>query len=241
MKSHGTWMLCSLVICTVACSEYFPFVIQNIYPGPSWIAVLISTFCITVFVELIPQCLIPTRALVWGYYCRWIIWTCMWFTAIVSWPIAFIFNHVSLQTNSRIALKNDELRAFIKYHHKAEKNGGQLGPDATRIMIGALNLDNHSIRHLSLGRPDNWLEDKDLEKAVLVDPKIRITSWDCVKMIGIEDQINDEFINKVKRWSYSRIPVVAGPEMQRDREDFKSQDRWESTRIYGLLHLKVWR
>ncbi|POS88398.1 hypothetical protein EPUL_000045, partial [Erysiphe pulchra] len=238
LKSHGTWMLCSLIICTVACSEYFPFVIQNLFLGPPWIAILISTICITIFVELIPQFFIPARPLTWGYYCRPMIWTCMWVTAVVSWPISLFLSHISLTTNDRSVFSNHELKAFIKYHEKSEKKGGGLSREASQIMIGALNLDNCVIGESLLGQESHNLHTKNKsEIAAQISQKDMIKSWSSVKTIDIDDMINNDFIKKISYWSYSRLPVVGAHRRQQCSQKNKLEYYSEDIQIYGSLHL----
>ncbi|RKF79671.1 DUF21 domain-containing protein [Golovinomyces cichoracearum] len=238
LKYHGTWMLCSLVICTVACSEYFPFVIQSLFPGPPWISILISTFLITIFVELIPQFIIPARPLIWGFYCRPIIWTCMWLTALISFPTAYILSYVSKGPHSREVFTNEELKMFIKYHEKSQKNGGRLSRDASQIMLGALNLDFRCIGDFFNDKAGpKLLVTEDLEKAIspLRSKKI-VTDWASVRMINIDDSVNQDFIAKVKSWSYTRLPVIGRPERHQDLGSFDPEE-WESIQIYGYLHM----
>ncbi|RKF53561.1 DUF21 domain-containing protein [Erysiphe neolycopersici] len=231
-------MLCSLIICTVACSEYFPFVIQNLFLGPPWIAILISTICITLFVELIPQFFIPARPLTWSYYCRPMIWTCMWVTAIVSWPISLFLSHISLKTNDRSVFSNDELKAFIKYHEKSEKKGGELGREASQVMIGALNLDNRVIGEVLFGQQSLNLRTKiDSEKAGQHRQKGIITRWSSVKTIDIDEMINNDFIKKISCWSYSRLPVVGTHRKSQCSQKNKLEYHLEDIQIYGSLHL----
>lgn len=239
MKSHGTWMLCSLVICSVACSEYFPFVVQSLFLGPPWVAILISTICITIFVELVPQFFIPAYPLTWGYYCRPMIWSCMWLTAIVSWPVSLFLSHISLITNDRSVFSNDELKTFIKYHEKSEKNGGRLGREASRIMIGALNLDNCVIGKLSFGRQGNKLfDDNEAEKATQSKQKGIIKSWPFVKTINIDDIVNNDFMEKISHWSYNRLPVIGTSRRHQYSPRNNSEYHLEDIQIYGSLHLK---
>ncbi|TQS38764.1 hypothetical protein Golomagni_00720 [Golovinomyces magnicellulatus] len=238
LKYHGTWMLCSLVICTVACSEYFPFVIQSLFPGPSWISILISTFLITIFVELIPQFIIPARPLVWGFYCRPIIWTCMWLTALISFPTAYVLSYISKGSHSREVLTNEELKMFIKYHERSQKNGGMLSRDASQIMLGALNLDFRCIGDFLIEKADPRLPVReDLERAIppLRSKKI-VTDWASVRMINIDDSVNGAFIAKVKSWSYTRLPVIGMPKRHQDLGSIHPGEQ-ESIQIYGYLHM----
>ena len=135
-------VLGSMIMCSVACSEYFPFVIQDLCgPVEDWVPVLLSTLLLAVFAEIFPQWLIPRHAISWGYYCRPIIWGCMWITAIVSFPLAWLLD--SLRAGRRDVLDvftNKQLGAMIKYHERSERRGGELSSDGARIILGTFVL-----------------------------------------------------------------------------------------------------
>ena len=108
---------------------------------------------------------------------------------------------------------NDEMAGVIKYHQLSEQNGGTLGPDAARVMIGALSLDSREIGGDIAVIPANNIEDeKDLEKADLVVLQGLIVHWSAVKTIDVDDVVDEAFIAKVTGWSYSRIAVIGNPE-----------------------------
>jgi hypothetical protein len=57
----------SLIICTVAYGEYFPFVIQSLWDAKDpWLAPLVSAFVLAVFAEILPQYFIPRQAIIWA-------------------------------------------------------------------------------------------------------------------------------------------------------------------------------
>jgi len=69
----------------------------------------------------------------------------MWVPALVSWPLAWILDGVAGKEDKHGIFTNEQLAILIKYHERAEKHGGMLGPDATRIILGALDLDGRRI------------------------------------------------------------------------------------------------
>lgn len=230
----------SLVLVSVACSQTFPFIIQSIYLGKhAWVPILVSTLILTVFVEIIPQYIIPKQAIAWGYYCWPIIWGCMWLTGIVTYPMAWLLDRMSRKKVQHGIFANDELAAVIQYHDKSAKKGGSLGQDTTRIMLGALKLDAQKLGGDFPRTPDSSSDDSshDLEKATLSVSQRIVVRWSAVKTININDTVDEAFIKKIKSWSYSRIPVVSGPPLATD-ENGNTKDAWEGSQIFGFLHIK---
>ncbi|PBP17521.1 hypothetical protein BUE80_DR011536 [Diplocarpon rosae] len=255
MKRYSTWMLCSLVLVAVACSQTFPFVIQSVWHGPQlWVPLLISTLTMAIFVEILPQYIIPKRAITWGFYCWPIIWGCMLATSPVSFPIAWLLNRFHTKKERHGIFKNDELAVIIQHHEESAKKGGKLGQDAARIMLGALKLESQRLGADSSADSDQKHNEKDVEKAdASVSPGM-IVKWEAVKTISIDDFVDEEFIKKIKTWSYSRIPVI-GPLPTTDgagatadicschpsdfpTQDHNSQDPWEGGQLFGFLHIK---
>lgn len=87
-----------------------------------------------IFAEILPQYIVPKHAITWGYYCWPLMMTCMWLTAIVSYPLALLLDwlfgaHKDLYGN----LTNDQLATLVKTQERSEHNpDGGLGPHATR-------------------------------------------------------------------------------------------------------------
>ncbi|EPQ66500.1 Bgt-4257 [Blumeria graminis f. sp. tritici] len=221
LRKHRTWMLCSLIICTVACSECMPIILQAIFPGPSWAMVLVSTTLVTIFVEIIPRCLLPRRFLRCGYQLWPIIWTCMLVTAI-----------------DRIIFTNSELESIINYHDRSEKNGGRLGRDASRIMLGALQLDSQLIGYKVSGSQNLYCTDTqgDLEKEMSSDSISISTNWTMVKMVYIDEVVDEDFIKKIKSWPFSRLPVVGISHKEHQKNTFLGQRN--KIQVFGYLHVK---
>jgi hypothetical protein len=56
----------------------------------------------------------------------------------------------------------EQLEILIKFHERAEKHGGLLGPDASRVMRSALHLHHQTLRgecQLSYGKGKTRLAD----------------------------------------------------------------------------------
>jgi metal transporter CNNM len=245
----------SLILCTVACSESFPFLIQMAYSGNSvWLPILVSIASLTIFAEIIPQYIMPRRAIWWGYWCAPVIWASMLLTGIITWPIARFLDSVDDHRNQRREqrdgktndgiFRNDELCTLIKYHERSEKHGGNVSSDTARIMVGALHLDNRQIRG-ELGRLPDIKRNSiaDIEKADLVVVQGLVVKWSAVKTVRIDEVVDDNFIEKVNSWSYSRIPVIGGNGLGNIVESSApsppAHDEWGINQIFGFLHIKA--
>ena len=234
----------SLIISSVAAGESFPFIIQGLWHGSQqWVSILISTLSLAVFAEILPQYIIPKHAIDWGYFCSPLIWTCMFLTGVLSYPLALLLDALSggTPTTNADVLTNQEVAALVKYHDRTEKNGGMIGQDATRIMLGALQLNSTNIGRDIARVPRNGNEgdqytEKDVEMGKINTANGMIVGWSAVKTIDIDEPVDGALIRKIKSWSYSRIPVLGGR-----LESTTGPSEWNGKQLFGFLHIKVRR
>lgn len=209
--------------------ESLPLIIQSLF-GTGLKTVALSAALVALFAELLPQFLVPRRTLQWGYYCSPFIWVCMWMTAVASWPLSWAFDKLTSPQQQRIMYTNEELAALLSLHERREKNGGTIGPDASRIVRGALELDNRTLEKAFLRNEEGSSGDDtiDLEKAGYSRSNV-IIPWSAVKHVRISDEITEKFMEEIKGWAYSRIPVI---------EDDEGAGL-NNPKIFGFLHMKV--
>lgn len=233
----------SLIICSVACTEYFPFVINDLIGVTGkWVPIIVSTALIAVFAEIIPQWLIPQNAVSWGYYFSTLIWACMWITAVVSYPLAWILDGLAWRHRDELGtFNNRQLGLIIKHHDHSEKKGGELSSEATRIMLGVLSNDGRDIGGdiSDIPRPGSGDTDMDVEKADIAFSRGLIVKWSAVKTVDINEVVNQAFIDKVVSWSYSRIPVIGKPDQHKSTKCTRTVLPWGNTQVFGFLHVKV--
>jgi hypothetical protein len=163
-------------------------------------------------------------------------------TAIISWPISWLMDRITSRKDNYGIFTNDQLGALIKYHERSAKRGGQLGPDTSRIVVGALSLESCRIGGATakLPNPTSSGNEKDVEKAELTAGQDMIVSWRAVKTININESVDKAFIKKIKSWAYSRIPVIGESCTGKESENHPmAPDGWEGTKIFGFLHIKV--
>jgi metal transporter CNNM len=156
----------------------------------------------------------------------------MWLTGIISYPLALILDLIFKRCKKDpTALTGDQLGALITSHERSDEHGGKLGKDATRVMLGALNLDGRRIDRVFSNNLEQLPvgDEKDIEKADRFVVHGMVVSWYAVRTIDINEPVNQDFIDKIRSWSYSRIPVVENTE----------SDTWRGIKIFGFLHIKV--
>jgi metal transporter CNNM len=226
-----------MIICSVACAESIPIIIEMLF-GTGWLPIVVSTIAIVIFAELLPQYLIPRRAIISGYYCWPFIWGCMWLTSIISWPLSYLLDTICGPQTDRGIYTLEQLEILIKFHERAEKHGGLLGPDASRVMRSALHLHHQTLRgkcQLSYGKGKTRLAD--IERGEAAGTGI-LVPWSSVRRINIHEEVTRELVLRIKNWAYSRIPVVGDLDAG-SHESADSCDGWNNQKVYGFLHVKV--
>lgn len=160
-------------------------------------------------------------------------------TAIVSYPLAWCLDRFGGRKDDLALFTNEELGIVIEQHDKTERNGGNLGQDASRIMQGALKLDARKIGSEIPSVPMLPRQDEDIEKADLTVVQGMIVKWSAVKAVRIDDRIDSAFIEKIRSWAYSRIPVIGSTGKEQSTDAFDASKWSEDTRVYGFFHVKV--
>ena len=165
----------------------------------------------------------------------------MWFTAIISYPLARLLDKIAGRSNGNGMFTREEMAAVIKHHDISDNSNGTISPDAARIMLGALNLDSRKIGgDIAMVPEKNTDDEKDVEKADLIILQGLIVHWSEVKTVNIDDVVDEAFVTRVHSWSYNRIPVIGNPESHGVQNNPAASDyRWEGKQIFGFLHIKV--
>jgi hypothetical protein len=125
------------------------------------------------------------------------------------------------------------LEILIKFHERAEKHRGLLGPDASRITRSALHLDHQTLRGERQGKAS--LADVESGEASSVGI---LVPWSEVQTINIVDEITKDLILHIKNLAYSRIPVIGDINIG-DHESVECCESWNNQKVYGFLHVKV--
>lgn len=164
----------------------------------------------------------------------------MWLTAVISYPIAWLLDGLGASRKDDLGIfTNEQLAVIIKHHEKSQKRGGNLSPDSTRIILAVLNMEGREvggeIANIPRGSDDF---SKDVEKGRVEITRGVIVKWSSVKTVNMDEIVDKAFIDKVIRWSYSRIPVV-GLQAAGDSSVSTRGTEWDGTQVFGFLHIKV--
>ena len=163
----------------------------------------------------------------------------MWLTVVISYPIAWFLDGLAFRKEDLGVFTNEQLAVIIKHHETTEKRGGNLSSEAARIMLGVLNNENRQVGGGIAEVSSSTGPSKDIEKGSTETTRGLIVKWPVVKTVDMNDVVDKDFINKVLRWSYSRIPVVGKQQMTGDSSLQGNGTTWDGTQVFGFLHLKV--
>ena len=146
-----------------------------------------------------------------------------------------MLDNISIPIDEYGIFTTEQLAILIKYHEQSANNGGFLGQDATRVILGALSLDSRRIggEVAFLSRADP--KETDIEKAEEVVISGIIVDWVGVRTVNINDRTDRAFLDKIKDWSYSRIPVLG--DIGADKTE--TRPCRSDIEIFGYIHVKV--
>lgn len=161
----------------------------------------------------------------------------MWLTAPISWVFGKMLDYyVGTPWKDNFLYSHQQLYNLIKYHDKLEKNGGEIGPEAARMMMRALDLDGRGIGRRQSGS-SGMTSTTDVENGESTERVETIVTWSDVKTVDIQETVDQEFLKKVKSWSYSTFPVV-GTGTGKEISGGIGQPMASIT-TYGFLHIRV--
>jgi hypothetical protein len=104
-------------------------------------------------------------------------------------------------------------------------------------MRGALGVEGRMLRGNMRPGFEISLPEADIERGNITKNDI-IVPWMSVQTINIDEEVTKELVEKVKRWAYSRIPVVGHLDNMIDQSSRGDKNRNEC-KVYGFLHMKV--
>jgi len=235
MHNTATWQVSdviagSLIIISVACGESLPIVVERLHTWKQdWQPIIVSTLLMLFLAELLPQYIIPKHPMQSVYNGRYCIWAAMFLTSPVSYSIAWFLDYVSGRDEKWPLFNIDQLAYVLQYHERSEKKGGLLCQDTIRVVINALRQDSCRINGDHMSADYKAPCEKDLEKVGSGRSFEIITNWYKVNYVDIDEVINESFVQKIKRWSITEIPVIS-----KDTSTIAV-----ARRCYGLLHIKV--
>ena len=177
VRKKGNLLLTTLLIGNVAVNAALSIFLGSVMNGV--LAGLVATALIVVFGEIIPQAVFSRFALKLGAKAAPLVRLLIWILYPVSAPIAWLLDKALGEELPTIYSKQ-ELIKLIEEHE--ESGDGVIDEDEERILKGALTFSDKKVKDV-------------------MTPETVIESY------SINQEINKEFIERIKNSGFSRFPI----------------------------------
>ncbi len=152
VRGRPNWLLVSLILSSVMVAEGLPLILSHLFPPGSWAAFAISTLCVTVIGEILPQAIMPLFVLEVAGRMMWFVKALMWLMAIPGVLFAYPLRLFKTLKKKRHPYKMDgilevdELIEFIRLHEKGEGLGGNL-EDGVGCIARMMMVQQEDVKH----------------------------------------------------------------------------------------------
>lgn len=178
IRKRSNYLLCTLLLGNVLVNNSLTLLLDDLTSG--LVAIILSTFGIVVFGEIVPQAICSRHGLAIGAKTLWITKIFMVITFPLSFPISK-FLDVLLGKEIRTVYNRKRLMEFIRL----TKDFNDLHNDEVDIISGALELSKKTVGDI-------------------------MTKLNDVFMVPITSVLNFETVSEIMKSGYSRIPVYDG-------------------------------
>ena len=178
VRKKSNYLLCSLLLGNVLVNNTLTILLDDLTSG--MIAVILSTFGIVIFGEIIPQAICSRHGLAIGARTLWVTKLFMLLTFPLSYPISRILDFV-LGEEIRNVYNRKRLMEFIR----VTQDYNDLHTEEVDIISGALELTKKTVADV-------------------------MTKVNDVFMVPIDSVLNFETVSEIIKRGYSRIPVYDG-------------------------------
>ncbi|GBM07153.1 Metal transporter CNNM4 [Araneus ventricosus] len=178
IRKRSNLLLCSLLLGNVLVNNTLTILLDDLTSG--MIAVVLSTFGIVIFGEIIPQAICSRHGLAIGAKTLWVTKLFMLLTFPLSYPISRILDFV-LGAEIRTVYNRKRLMEFIRL----TKEDNNLQNEEVDIISGALELTKKTVADV-------------------------MTKINDVFMVPITSVLDFETVSEIMKQGYSRIPVYDG-------------------------------
>jgi metal transporter CNNM len=110
LRRRGNLLLCTILLGNVAVQSLFSILLADLTSGI--VGVLVSTFVIMVFGEILPQAVCSRYALVIGAYTMWILYFFCFVTFPISFPLSAILDKMLGEDVGNVYNKNKMKKMF---------------------------------------------------------------------------------------------------------------------------------
>lgn len=175
MRRHSNLLLCSLVLGNVIVNVFLQKLLDTLFPGV--VGFILTTSCVTLFGEIVPQAICARYGLAIGAKTIWLTWIVIIGTFPVSYPLSLILD-CALGDEIAFVYDRERLQEYIRI----TKNYNNLDAQEVNIIIGALKIKKVTVSHV-------------------------MTRLKDVFMLPLDAIINYQMMLDIIKRGFSRIPV----------------------------------
>lgn len=175
MRRHSNLLLCSLVLGNVLVNAGLQAILDQVLSGP--VAFVVTTICITIIGEILPQAVCARYGLAIGAKTIWITWIVIGCTFPVSYPLS-LFLDVALGEEIAFVYDRERLQEYLRI----TKSYNNLDPQEINIISGALRIKKVTVSQV-------------------------MTKLKDVFMLEVDTVINYQTMLNIIKKGFSRIPI----------------------------------
>jgi len=176
IRAKGNLLLCTLLLGNVAVNSALSILLANFTGGVVGFA--LSTTCIVVFGEILPQAACSRYALYIGSKVIGLVRILIFILSPLAWPISKLLDWI-LGDELGLVYTNRELENLVEVH----KMQGQLPPVTAGIMQGALDFSKLTVESV-------------------------MTEWKSVFHLSSDAKLDFDTLEKIFKSGHSRVPVL---------------------------------
>uniref|UniRef100_A0A914W285 CNNM transmembrane domain-containing protein n=1 Tax=Plectus sambesii TaxID=2011161 RepID=A0A914W285_9BILA len=175
VRRSGNFLLCTQLICNVVVNSAISILFENLTTG--LLALIVSSFCIVVLAEIVPQSYCVKNGLAFGAKTIFLTRFFMMLSSPLSWPLGKILDYVV--GHEVTVYSRDRLMQMMIMATPAE--GGHFADDL-KIAMGAMGLSEKKVSNV-------------------------MTKIDDVFMLQEDTVLNTKTVAEILHRGYTRIPV----------------------------------
>merc|ERR1719233_1137178 len=176
IRAKGNLLLCTLLLGNVAVNSALSILLANFTGG--LIGFALSTSCIVIFGEIIPQAACSRYALYIGAKVIGLVQILILILSPLAWPISKLLDWV-LGDELGLVYTNRELENLVEVHQMQ----GQLPPVTAGIMQGALDFSKLTVESV-------------------------MTEWKKVFHLSSDAKLDFDTLERIFKSGHSRVPVL---------------------------------
>uniref|UniRef100_A0A914WFY6 CNNM transmembrane domain-containing protein n=1 Tax=Plectus sambesii TaxID=2011161 RepID=A0A914WFY6_9BILA len=178
VRRQGNFLLCSQLISNVVVNSAISILMDDLTSG--LLALIVSSFAIVVFAEIVPQSICVKKGLAVGAYTIWVTRFFMILTCPLSWPIGKILDCIVGEEVTVYSRKR-----LMEMMIMANPSDGGHFSEELKMAIGAMQLSDKTVRDV-------------------------MTKINDVFMLSDAKVLNTRTVAEILKKGFTRIPVYSG-------------------------------